>query len=87
MSDVFPMALQESWAKHQAEAVKVAIDHGWKGHIALSGGALPPSARVRYLDFLKLSLDALRRTLGEQVFGELDIVHNHYPSEHFEHIE
>jgi hypothetical protein len=87
MSDVFPMALQESWAKHQAEAVKVAIDHGWKGHIALSGGALPPSARVRYLDFLRLSLDALRSALGEQAFGELDIIYNHYPPEHFEDME
>ncbi|CAG0966209.1 bacteriochlorophyllide c C-7(1)-hydroxylase [Myxococcaceae bacterium] len=84
MSDVFPMALQESWAKHQAEAVKVAIDHGWNGHIALSGGALPPSARARYLDLMRLSLEALRKELGERVFEELDIVYNHYPPEHFE---
>ena len=87
MSDVFPLALQESWAKHQAEAIKVAIDHGWNGHIALSGGALPPTARVRYLDFLKLSLDALRNVLGDQRFGELDVVYNHYPPERFEDME
>lgn len=87
MSDVFPMALQESWAKHQAEAIKVAIDHGWSGHIALSGGALPPSARARYLDLLRLSLDTLRNEIGERAFGELDIVYNHYPPEHFEDME
>jgi hypothetical protein len=87
MCDVFPLALQESWAKYQAEAVKVAIDHGWNGHVALSGGALPPTARVRYLDFLKTSLDALRSELGDQVFGELDIVYNHYPPEHLGDME
>jgi hypothetical protein len=83
----FPLALQESWAKHQAEAVKVALDHGWSGHIALSGGALPPTARVRYLDFMRLSLDALRSEIGERAFGALDIIYNHYPPEHFEDME
>jgi hypothetical protein len=34
-----------------------------------------------------LSLEALRNELGERVFGELDIVYNHYPPERFEDME
>lgn len=84
LTSKFPFAIQKSWAKYQAEAIKIAIDNGWNGHLALSGGALPPSARANYLDYLRISLDALREKLGEKKFQELDIVYNHYPPEKLE---
>jgi len=80
----FPMDIQKSWAKYQAEAVKIAIDNGWNGFLALSGGALPPSLRKNYLDFISISLDAVRDAVGEKKFAELDIIYNHYPPENLE---
>ena len=84
ISSVFPLDIQKSWAKYQAEAIKIALDHGWNGHLALSGGALPPSVRGNYLDYINISLDALRDEVGEKTFRELNIVYNHYPPENFE---
>jgi len=80
----FPMDIQKSWAKYQAEAVKIAMDNGWNGFLALSGGALPPSLRKNYLDFINISLDAVRDAVGEKKFEELDIIYNHYPPENLE---
>jgi hypothetical protein len=84
MVDEFPVALQQSWAKNQAEAVRVAIDHGWNGHLAVSGGALPDSLRPHYMNYLRICLDAVREAVGEEKFRELDVVYNHYPPERFE---
>ena len=87
MVDEFPIALQESWARHQGEAVKIALDHGWNGHLAVSGGALPDAMRPHYLTYLRICLDAVREVVGEEQFRELDIVYNHYPPERFEDME
>jgi len=84
MRAVFPLEMQKSWAKYQAEAVKIAVDNGWNGHLALSGGALPPSVRKNYLDYINISLDALRDEVGQKKFQELNIVYNHYPPENFD---
>jgi len=81
------MDIQKSWAKYQAEAVKIAIDNGWDGFLALSGGALPPSLRKNYLDFISISLDAVRDAVGEKKFAELDIIYNHYPPENLEEMK
>ncbi len=80
---MLPLETLKGWARYQAEAVKIATDSGWRGTLAVSGGALPPAHRREYLQRLEVIMDAVRGTLGEAVFGELRIIYNHYPPEDF----
>jgi len=67
----------------QAEAVRLLTDHGWRGAIAVSGGALTPSIRGEYLERMETVINILREALDERTFSELSIVYNHYPPEDF----
>ncbi len=78
-----PLETLKVWAKYQAEALKILTSHGWRGTLAISGGALPPSQRGEYLDRLEISLSAIREALDEETFGKLNVVYNHYPPEDF----
>jgi len=80
---MLPLNALKSWAKYEAEAVKVATDNGWHGFLSVSGGALPPAHRGEYLDRLKILLVALHEALGEETFAELPIIYNNYPPEKF----
>ncbi len=80
---MLPMDTLGEWSKYQAEAVKIATDHGWKGGIAISGGALAPAQRKEYLQRLSLVLTTLRETLGEKKYSKIRKTYNHYPPEDF----
>ncbi len=80
---MLPLDVLKSWAKYEAEAVKVATDNGWEGFLAVSGGALPPAHRKEYLDRLEIVLDAIREALGEKTFAKQRVMYNHYPPENF----
>jgi hypothetical protein len=71
------------WAKYQAEAVKIATENGWRGSLAISGGALPPAQRNEYLERLELVLSSLKDAVGDETFKKLPKVYNHYPPEDF----
>ena len=74
-----PLSTLVHWAKYQAEAVKILTDHGWRGILALSGGALPPSQRPEYLERLEAVITPIREALDEKTFSELNVIYNHYP--------
>jgi len=80
---MLPMDTLKVWAKYQAEAVKIAIDHGWKGRFAISGGALAPAQRGEYLERLELVLMTLKNAIGDKMYDTLPKVYNHYPPEDF----
>lgn len=78
-----PKETLQKYASYQAEAVKVATDNGWRGNLAVSGGALPPAQRGEYLERLELVLGTIREALGDETFGKLRKIYNHYPPEDF----
>jgi len=67
------------YAKLQAEAVKTAADNGWRGNLAVSGGAFAPAQRGERLERPDLVLSEIRRALGAERFGRLRKTYNHYP--------
>jgi hypothetical protein len=78
-----PLGALKQYAGTQAEAVKIMTDHGWRGVVALGGGALPPSLRGEYLDRVEIVLEPLHDMLDSKTLGELHVVYNHYPPEDF----
>lgn len=78
-----PLGALKEYAGVQAEAVKVMTDLGWRGVVALGGGALPPSLRGEYLDRVEVVLEPLHDMLDSKTLGELHVVYNHYPPEDF----
>jgi len=76
-----PKETLQKYASYQAEAVKIATDNGWRGNLALSGGAFPPAQRGEYLERLELVLATIREAIGEETFGRLRKMYNHYPPE------
>lgn len=78
-----PMGFLAELAKYQAEAVKILTDHGWKGAIAISGGALPPDRRGEYLERLELVLDALHKTVEKKKLRKCMLTYNYYAPEDF----
>jgi len=80
---MLPKETLRTWAKYQGEAVKIATDNGWRGVLAVSGGALPPAHRPEYLERLEILMDEIRGAIGEEMLGRLPVVYNHYPPDNF----
>jgi len=83
IDELSPDALKR-YADIQAEAVKIMTDLGWRGVLAVGGGALPPSLRPEYLDRVEIVLEPIHELLDSKTIGELHVVYNHYPPEDFE---
>ncbi|MCB9556913.1 MAG: hypothetical protein H6707_12475 [Deltaproteobacteria bacterium] len=79
---MLPKETLAGYARYQAEAVKIALSHGWGGQITVSGGALPPALRGESIERLQIVLDALGEAVGSEAFAKLQKVYNHYPPEH-----
>ena len=80
---MLPKDTLKDWAHYQAEAVRIATEGGWRGVIALSGGALAPAQRGEYLERLEIVINALRENINEEVLSELTLVYNYYAPEDF----
>lgn len=80
---MLPKETLREWARYQAEAVKIATDNGWRGSLAVSGGALPPAQRGEYLERIDILLTEIKDAIGPETFGKLNKVYNHYPPEDF----
>jgi hypothetical protein len=80
---ILPKETLKVWAKYQGEAVKIAIKNGWRGSIAISGGALAPAQRSEYLERLEIVLTTLQNVVGDEVFKKLPKAYNHYSPEDF----
>lgn len=78
-----PDHVLRSWASYQAEALKVAVDAGWRGMISLSAGALPPADRHLYLERMEIVLSEVRAALGDEAYQQQKIFFNYYPPEDF----
>lgn len=70
-------------ARLQGEAIKIIADHGWRGNLAVTAGALHPRQRRDYIERVEAVLSPAREALGEAVFSELPVIFNHYPPEDF----
>jgi hypothetical protein len=62
----------------------IAVKHGWRGTIALSGGALPPSQRGKMIDNIERIMTQFRKLIDEKILSQLHIGANVYPPENFE---
>lgn len=80
---MLPKSTLREFAKYQAEAIQIATDHGWRGNLAITGGALPPAQRPEYLERIEIVLSMLREYLGEEILSKLNLVYNHYPPDDF----
>ena len=80
---MLPKATLAVWAKYQSEAVKIAIKNGWRGSLAISGGALPPAQRNEYLERLEIVLSSLKDAVGDEMYKKLPKAYNNYPPENF----
>lgn len=78
-----PLGSLAKLAKFQAEAVKLATDHGWRGVLALTGGALPRSERPNYMEKIETVLNIIRSEIGDKTYSHLNVCYNHYPPEDF----
>jgi hypothetical protein len=67
--------------KLAAEAVKLAIDHGWRGKIDFSGGVLPPGLRGQLTERLEILMEPLRELIDDDALSSMQISSNSYPPE------
>jgi hypothetical protein len=67
--------------KIAAEAIKLAIDHGWRGMISFSGGALPPKRRGDLTRRLEALITPLREAIDDDVLSAMQVSANTYPPE------
>ncbi len=80
---MLPKETLRAWARYQAEGIRIATDSGWRGTLAVSGGALPPAHRGEYLERLEIVMNEIRKIIDEKTFGELRKIYNHFPPEDF----
>jgi len=62
-----PISTLAQWSGYQAEAVKILTDHGWRGILAISGGALQPSRKEEHLARLEKVINPIREILDEKM--------------------
>ena len=67
----------------QAEALRIAIDNGWRGMIALAGGVLPPTRRGELMDRIEIIMEQLHRWLDANVLSSMQITANCYAPDDF----
>lgn len=65
------------------EAIKIAIDNGWRGQISLSGGVLPPKKRGELTERFEILMQPLRDTVGEELLSSMQISANCYAPDDF----
>lgn len=82
-----PIERLRGWVALQAEAIKIATDNGWRGALAISGGALPPKQRPQHLERLEVLMEAIHERVDPGVLSELPCVYNHFPPEDFRDME
>lgn len=80
---MLPKETLRGWARYQAEGIRIATDHGWRGTLAVSGGALPPAQRGEYLERLEIVMGEIRDALDGETFSALRKIYNHFPPEDF----
>jgi hypothetical protein len=62
-----------------AEAIKMAVDHGWRGKIDFSGGVLPPGLRGDLTERIEILMAPLREAIDNDVLSSMQIAANSYP--------
>jgi hypothetical protein len=70
-----------------AEAIKLAIDHGWRGKIDFSGGVLPPGLRGDLTERLEILMAPLHEAIDGGVLSSLQIAANCYPPDDLSELE
>jgi hypothetical protein len=80
---MLPKETLRGWARYQGEAVKIATDAGWRGILAVSGGALPPAHRPEQQERLEILMDEITNAIGSEMLSRLMVVYNLYPPDNF----
>jgi bacteriochlorophyllide c C-7(1)-hydroxylase len=82
MENMAPETFREL-AVCNAEIIKIATDAGWRGTVALNGGAFPNDKWHTLTDRLATFITPIREALSPEVFSQLHVVANVYPPEDF----
>jgi hypothetical protein len=64
---------------YQVEAAVLAIQHGWRGTMVLTGGVLPPSKRGQLTEGIERVMVQFREALDSEALSQLHIAPNSYP--------
>ena len=62
-----------------AEAIKLAVDHGWRGKIDFSGGVLPPQRRGELTERHEILMEPLHEAIDADALSSMQIAANCYP--------
>ncbi|KKN22766.1 hypothetical protein LCGC14_0911820 [marine sediment metagenome] len=71
----------------QIEMAIIAVQSGWRGTFAITGGVLPPKQRGRMTDGLESVMTGLSESLDDKTLSQLHIAANVYPPEDFEEMD
>ena len=71
----------------QVEMAIIAVQNGWRGTFAITGGALPPKQRGQMTDGLERVMMQLSKSLDDKILSQLHIAANVYPPEDFEEMD
>jgi biotin synthase-related radical SAM superfamily protein len=84
ISKDIPVSVTQTYTAHQVEMAVIAAQNGWRGTLAISGGAFPPSQRGQMVDNLERIMTQFRESLDEKILSQLHIGANVYPPDDFE---
>jgi hypothetical protein len=82
-----PPSFNRQFSKLLVEMAVIAVQNGWRGTFAITGGALPPKQRGQITDGLENVMIQLSDSLDDKILSQLHIAANVYPPEDFEEME
>ena len=82
-----PTSIAHKVTSLQVEMAVIAAQNGWRGTLALSGGALPPSQRGQLIDKLERVMTQFRESIDEKILSQLHIGANVYPPDDLDEMQ
>ncbi len=83
----FPVSFTRQLTAFQIEMAVIAVQNGWRGTFAITGGVLPPKQRGRMTNGLEKVMTGLSESLDDKILSQLHIAANVYPPEDFEEMD
>ncbi|MHA2009245.1 MAG: radical SAM protein [Promethearchaeota archaeon] len=71
----------------QIKMAVIAVQNGWRGTFAITGGAIPPAKRGQMTEGLERVMTQLSESLNDKILSQLHVAANVYPPEDFEEME
>jgi hypothetical protein len=82
-----PDSTLQEFTKLHTEMAIIAVQNGWRGTFAITGGALPPRQRGNMTEGLEEVMLDLSEGIDDKTLSELHVAANVYPPEDLEEID